>query len=149
MKTRTSLGSAALAALTLTLPAVAATPPATMDPCPITIRSLQISPAVTDADRGRHPGSDFVTFRDARTVAASHVTFAFYAQKKFVKSAVTKGLFSPGIDIQKQFPDTSAVLITSVVVSKADFADGTVCHNRNNSGAVISRRKRAKQPKHS
>jgi len=143
MNMRTSLGLAALAALTLTLPAMAATPPATMTPCPIDIRSLEILPPVTDPDRGRHPGTDFVTFRDARTVAASHVTFAFYGKKGFVKSATTKGLFSPGVDIQKQFPDTSIVVITSAVVSKADFADGTVCHNRNNSGAVISRRKRA------
>jgi hypothetical protein len=143
MKTRTSLGSAALAALTLTLPAMAATPPLTMTPCPIVIRSLEISPPVTDPDRGRHPGTDFVTFRDARSVPASHVTFAFYGKKGFVKSATTRGLFSPAIDIEKQFPDTAPVVITSVIVSKADFADGTVCHNRNNSGAVISRRKRA------
>ena len=114
-----------------------------MTTCPIAIRSLEIRPAITDQDRGRHPGTDFVTFRNIRTVAASHVTFTFYAGKSHVKSATSKGLFSPGVDIQTQFPDTAYVLITSAVVSKADFADGTVCHNRNGSGAVISHRKRA------
>jgi hypothetical protein len=89
----------------------------------------------------RHPGTDFITFRNTRAVAASHVTFTFYAMKSFVKRVTTKGLFSPGIDVQKQFPDTGIVLITSAVVSKADFADGTVCRNRNTSGAVFSRRK--------
>jgi hypothetical protein len=149
MKTRTSVASAILAAMTLTLPAQAATPPPTMATCPITIRSLEILEPVVDPDRGRHPGTDFITFRNARTVAASHVTFAFYANKNYVKSAVTKGLFSPGIDIQKQFPDTSTVVITSVAVSKAVFADGTVCHNRNNAGAVTSVRKDSKKKRHS
>jgi hypothetical protein len=146
MKTCTSLGLAALAAVALTLPAMAATAPAAMIPCPIEIRSLQVSPSVVNTDRGRNPGADYVTFRDARTVAATHVTFAFYGNGKrgFIKSAVSKGLFSPGIDILKHFPDTSIFLITSVVVSKADFADGRVCHNRNNSGAVFSRRKHTK-----
>jgi hypothetical protein len=115
-----------------------------MTPCPIDIRSLEIQPRITDPGRGGHPGTDFVTFRDARKVAASHVTFAFYGQKGFIKSATTKGLFSPGVDIQKQFPDTSYFLITSAIVSKADFADGIVCHNRNNSGAVLSQRKHKK-----
>jgi hypothetical protein len=141
MKTRMFLASVMLAALTLPLPAAAATPAPTMASCPITIRSLEITEPIVDPDRGRHPGTDDITFRNARTVAASHVTFAFYAKQNFVKSAVTKGLFSPGIDIQKQFPDTSNVVITSVVVTKAVFADGTVCHNRNNTGAVTSKRK--------
>jgi hypothetical protein len=142
MKTRTSLGLAALAALTLTLPAVAATAPATMVPCPIDIRSFQVSPSVVNTDHGRNPGADYITFRDARPVAASHVTFAFYGKKGFIKSTARNGLFSPGTDIQTQFPDTSYFLITSVVVTKAVFADGRVCHNRNNSGAVFS------HPKH-
>jgi hypothetical protein len=137
----TSIASAILAAATRTLPGLAATPPPAITLCPIAIRSLEISEPVADPDRGRLPGTDYITFRNARTVAASRVIFAFYANKKFVKSAVTKGLFSPGIDIQKQFPDTSNVAIMSVVVSKADFADGTVCHNQNNSGAVTSQRK--------
>jgi hypothetical protein len=112
--------------------------------CPITIRSLEITEPVADPDRGRQPGVDYITFRNTRSVAASHVTFTFYAKKRFVKNAVTKGLFSPGVDIQKQFPDTSDLAIMSVVVSKAVFADGTVCHNRSNAGAMTSLRKSAR-----
>ncbi len=141
---RTSLASAILFAATVALPALAATPPPAMTLCPITIRSLEISEPTVDPDRGRQPGTDYITFRNSRTVAASHVTFAFYAKKRFVKAAVAKGLFSPGIDIQKQFPDSSDLAIMSVVVSKAVFADGTVCHNRNNAGAVTSVRKSAR-----
>jgi hypothetical protein len=141
MKTHMSLGVAALTALTLTLPAMAATSPSPMTPCPITIRSFEVTPALTDPVHGRRPGADFVTFRDARTVAASHVTFSFYGKNGLVKSATTKGLFSPGIDIQKQFPDVSDVEILSVIVAKADFADGIVCRNWKNAGAVFKQRK--------
>jgi hypothetical protein len=104
MKTCTFLTLVTLAALTLPLRAPAATPAPTMATCPITIRSLEITEPIVDPDRGRHPGTDDITFRNARTVAASHVTFAFYAKQNFVKSAVTKGLFSPGIDIRKAVP---------------------------------------------
>lgn len=98
------------------------------EPCPVTLRSVQITPTNTFQYQ---PDIGFVNvaYTNDRDVTATDVVFTLYADGLTVSSFEDKGTFATGAVIKRRFIDHSDALDQQISVAEVKYADGTVWTN--------------------